>query len=156
MVAASLALVGVLAVGGLAVRTAQLEQQRDAETAQAQSIADLVRQLARPGAQHALLATSDGSTVAAVLVADGHRQVFTVGMPANAADRETYVLWGVRAGAAPQPLGTFDVAAADPGQRIVGSGAEADGFSAYAISLEAGRTAPASPSSVMAQGQVAI
>jgi hypothetical protein len=39
LVAASIALIGVLTVGGLAVRTAQLEQQRDA---QAQNAADLV------------------------------------------------------------------------------------------------------------------
>jgi hypothetical protein len=156
IMAASLALVALLIVGGLAVRTGQLEQQRNTEMAQAQNLADLVRELDRPGARHALLNTRDGSTVAAVLVADGQRQVFTVGMPPNAADRDTYVLWGVHAGAAPQPLGTFDVNAADPGRHTVGSGAEADGFTAYAISLEPGRTAPASPSSVMAQGQVEI
>ncbi|MEN3267435.1 anti-sigma factor [Pseudonocardia sp.] len=156
ILAASLALVALLIVGGLAVRSGQLEQQRNTEMAQAQNLADLVRELDRPGARHALLNTQDGSTVAAVLVADGQRQVFTVGMPPNAANRDTYVLWGVHAGADPQPLGTFDVSAADPGRHTVGSGAEADGFTAYAISLEPGRTAPASPSSVMAQGQVEI
>lgn len=156
LVAASVALVGVLVVGGLAVRTSQLEQQRNAETTQAQSLTDLLRDLDRPGARHAVLATGDGTAVAAVLVADGQREVFTVGMPPNAADRDTYVLWGIQPGAAPKPLGTFDVAAADPGRHAVGSGAEADSFTTYAISLETGRTAPASPSGVMAQGQVKI
>jgi hypothetical protein len=154
LAAAALALVGVLTVGGLAVRTAQLEQQRDAETAQAQSVTELLQELGRPGTRHALLSTEDGATVAAVLVADGQRQVFTVGMPANAADQNTYVLWGVGDGVI--PLGTFDVAGTDPGRLTVGSGAEADSYTAYAISLEPGRTAPASPSSVMAQGQVEI
>lgn len=156
LVGASLVLVGLLTVGGLAARTAQLEQQRDAETLQAQSIADLVAQLDRPGARHALLAGGDGSTIAAVLVADGQRQVFTVGLAANAVERDTYVLWGTRDGAGPQALGTFDVAAADRGLRTVGSAAEADTFTGYAISREPGRTPPASPSEVVANGQVEI
>lgn len=154
LVAASLALVGVLAIGGLAARTVQLEQQRNAETAQAQSIANLVDQLDRPGVQHALLAADDGSTVAAVVVADGQRQVFPIGLPANAADRDTYVLWGIRAGADPQALGTFDVTAADPGERTAGSAADTEGFGIFAISLEPGRTAPTAPSSVVAKGPV--
>jgi hypothetical protein len=153
LVAASLVLAGVLTVGGLAARTAQLEQQRDAETAQAQGIADLFAQLARPGVRHALLSAPDGSTVAALLVADGQRQLFTVGLPANATDN-TYVLWGMRDGAAAQPIGTFDIAAADPGVRTVGSGSETDRYSGYAISIEPGRTAPASPSAVVATGEV--
>lgn len=156
LVAASLALVGVLTIGGLAVRTAQLEQQRATETSQAQSLTDLVTQLDRPGAKHALLAGGNSSTIAAVLVADGQRQVFTLGLPANAAERNTYVLWGISAGADPQPLGTFDVATPDGGRRTVGSEAAADGFTAYAISIEPGRTAPGSPSEVVAKGQVAV
>lgn len=154
LVAASLALVGVLTVGGLAVRTSQLEQQRDAEVAQAQSLADLMRQMSRPGASHALLAAPDGSTVAAVLVADGQRQVFTVGLPGNATDRNVYVLWGLSDGASPQALGTFDVAAADQGLRTVGTAAEAEQYSAYAISIEPGRTAPAAPTTQVASGAV--
>ncbi|MGI9000089.1 MAG: anti-sigma factor domain-containing protein [Pseudonocardia sp.] len=154
LVAASLVLTGVLTVGGLVTRTVQLEQQRDAGVAQAQSIADLVGQLDQPGVRHAVLAEGDGSTVAAVLVVDGQRQVFTIGLPANAADRDTYVLWGLRPGAGPEPVGTFDVAEADKGLRTVGSTAEAEGFTGYAISIEPGRTAPASPTTVVASGQV--
>lgn len=156
LAAASLALIAVLAVGGLAVRTSQLEQQRDAEIAQAQSITDLAERLDRPGVSYAFLADSGDSTIAAVLVDEGERQVFTIGLPSNTANSDIYVLWGIRAGAAPQPLGTFDIAAADQGLRTVGSGAEADDFSEYAISLEPGRVAPASPTDVVARGQVRI
>ncbi len=155
LVAASLALVGVLTVGGLAVRTSQLEQQRAAETVQAQGIADLITQIGRPGVTHAVLADTSNSTVAAVLVVDGQRQVFSVGLPSNAADRDTYVLWGL-GGAAAQPLGTFDVASADQGLRSVGSSDVADKFTGYAISLEPGRVAPAAPTAVVAQGQVQV
>ena len=150
---AAAALVAVVAIGGLAVRNVQLQQQRDAE---AQNLSGLIEELARPGTRLALLDTDDGNTVAAVLVTDGQRQVYAVGMPPNAADETTYVLWGIPEGAAPQPLGTFDVAGSESGPQAVGSAGEADRFAAYAISLEPGRTAPASPSAVMAKGQVAI
>ena len=144
----------MLAVGGLGVRTIYLEQERVTQTAQAQAITELLRQLDRPGSEYAVMAAEDGSTAAAVLVTEGERRVFTVGLPANEAERETYVLWGLRAGSDPQPLGTFDVAPADRGVRTVGSGDEASGFGQYAISREPGRVAPASPSSVVASGQV--
>ena len=156
LTAAALALVAVVAIGGLAIRNGQLQQQRDAEAARAQGVTELLGELARPGTRHALLSTDDGTTVAAVLVEDGQRQIYTVGMPPNEADSTTYVLWGVPAGAAPQALGTFDVTGTDPRPRAVGPGGEADRFTAYAISLEQGRAAPAAPSAVMAQGQVAI
>jgi len=153
VLAASLALVAILSIGGLAVRTMQLEQQRDAETAQAQSIADMLTQLDRPGAEHALLAAPDGQTMAAVLVADGQRKLITVGMPPNQTDRDTYVLWGLRSGV-PAAIGTFDVAPADPGTHSLGPATPTEDFSAYAISLEPGRTAPPLPSQVVASGQV--
>lgn len=155
MAAVSLALVGVLTVGGLAVRTAQLEQQRDAAVSQAQSVADLMAQLDEPGTSHAVLAAPDGSTVGAVLVTDGQRRLVTVGLPPNAVDRETYVLWGIR-NQTPVPIGTFDVGTSDPGLETLGSPPEAGTFSGYAISIEPGRVAPATPTDVVAQGQVEI
>lgn len=155
LAAAALALVGVLTVGGLAVRTAQLEQQRDAAVSQAQSVADLMAQLDEPGVSHAVLAAHDGTTVGAVLVADGQRRFVTVGLPPNAVEHETYVLWGIRNGT-PVPLGTFDVGTADPGMQTLGSPSEAGTFSGYAISIEPGRVAPATPTDVVAQGRVEI
>lgn len=155
MAAVSLALVGVLTVGGLAVRTAQLEQQRDAAVSQAQSVADLMSRLDEPGTSHAVLAAPDGTTVGAVLVTDGQRRLVTVGLPPNAVDRETYVLWGMR-DQTPVPIGTFDVGTSDPGLETLGSQPEAGVFSAYAISIEPGRVAPATPTDVVAQGRVEI
>ncbi|MDN5930917.1 MAG: anti-sigma factor [Pseudonocardia sp.] len=155
LMAASLAVVAVVAVGGLAVRATQLEQQRDAESAQAQGLSELIAQLDEPGSRHALLAAADNSTVAAVLLANGERHVYTLGLAANARD-STYVLWGIGPDAAPVPLGTFDVDRADQGLRTVGSAAEAEDFTQYAISIEPGRVAPASPTEVVASGQVEI
>ncbi|GAA2573840.1 anti-sigma factor [Pseudonocardia hydrocarbonoxydans] len=156
LVAASLVLVAAVSVGGLAIRAGQLEQQRDAESAQAQGLSELISQLDQPGTRHALLESADRSTVAAVLLAGGERQVYTLGLAANAHDR-TYVLWGIRPDSTPPvPLGVFDVGTADQGVRTVGSAAETDDFAQYAISLEPGRVAPVSPTEVVASGQVEI
>jgi len=155
LVAASLAVAAVIAVGGLSIRAGQLEQQRDAESAQAQGLSELIAQLDDPGSRHALLASADGATVAAVLLSDGRRQVYTLGLGPNAQNR-IYVLWGLRADNVPVPLGAFDIASADQGLRTVGSNGEADDFVKYAISIEPGRVAPASPTEQVASGQVEI
>lgn len=156
LVAGALALVAVLAIGGLAARNAQLEAERDAQIVQAQNLEHLLDQFDRPGVEHALLAREDGSTIAAVVVENGRPQVFPIEMPANATDRETYVLWGVAEGANPAPLGTFDVTGNDEGLLGLGSPARAsENYAAYAISLEPGRTAPAVPTQVVASGPVA-
>jgi len=153
LVAAAMALLGVIAIGGLATRTAQLQQQRDAEVAQAQTLSRLLDQIAQPGARYALLAQDDDA-VAAVLVDDGRREVFTLGLPVNQADRDTYVLWGLPASGDPRALGTFDVPAADPGIRTVGPAGGDEEFGQYAISIEPGRVAPPAPSTVVAVGEV--
>jgi anti-sigma-K factor RskA len=155
LVAGALALVAVLAIGGLAVRNAQLEAQRDAQIAQAQNLENLIDQFGRPGVEHALLARDDGTTIAAVVVENGRQQVFPIGMPANAVDRDTYVLWGIADGANPEPLGTFDVTGNDERPLSVGSAPGSSSYAAYAISLEPGRTAPAVPTEVVAKGVVA-
>ena len=156
LVTASVALIGVLAIGGLAIRTTQLEQESQTLTARAQSVADLFQQLDRPGTKHAVLASlTTGGTTAAVVVADGKRQVFSIGLPSNATD-STYVLWGLRSGAAAAPLGAFDVSATDAGVRTVGVGAQSDGYTDYAISIEPGRAAPATPTDVLAKGSVKV
>jgi Anti-sigma-K factor rskA len=156
LVAASVALVAVIAVGGLAVRTTQLEQESQTLTARAQSVADLFGQLDRPGTKYALLASlKTGGTSAAVVVADGQRRVFSIGLPSNASDN-TYVLWGLRAGAAPAPLGAFDVSPTDTGVQTVGGGAQNDGFTDYAVSIEPGRTMPTTPTLVLAKGSVKV
>ena len=155
LVAASLA-AAVVAVGALAVRTVQLEQLRDTETAQAQTLSELISELGEPGSRYALLADAGtGATVAAVIVDDGQRQVYSVSLPANAPD-SVYVAWGLPAEGAPVPLGTFDVARAEEGPLPVGSATEGESYPQYAVSIEPGRVAPASPSTVVASGQVTI
>lgn len=151
LVAIAAAVVAVISIGGLGVRAAELQTERDNVAARALNLSQLVQQLNRP---HALLTGDDGTTVAAVvLAADQQREVYTVGLPANATDR-TYVLWGLKNGT-PEALGAFDVASADRGQRNVGTGNQ-DGYQAYAISLEPGRTAPALPTDVVAKGALVV
>ncbi|MDN5860464.1 MAG: anti-sigma factor [Pseudonocardia sp.] len=150
LVLAAMALVAAVAVGGLAVRTAQLDRAR-VENSQAMS--DVLNELIPSGTRHAVLTTPDGATVGAVVLVDGQRQVLTVGMPVNPADH-TYVLWGVAGQSAPVALGTFEVNAPDVQRVTVGSEAAEDRFSTYAVSLEPGHTAPAEPSTVMAKGRV--
>ncbi len=153
LIAAAAAVVAVVAIGGLGLRTFQLQQQLDSVTAQASTATDLVRELARPGVSHALLARPDGTAVAAVVLSGGHRDVYTLGLAANAIDH-TYVLWGLKdMSSAPQPLGAFDVTARDPGLRVVGESGQ-DAYAAYAISLEPGRTPPATPTDVVAAGNL--
>ncbi|HEY0814683.1 MAG TPA: anti-sigma factor [Pseudonocardia sp.] len=151
LVAAAAALAAVVVIGGLGARTIQLQQQLESANAQTVSTEDLVRQLARPGVSHALLAKTDGTAVAAVVLAGGKRNLYTLGLGPNANDH-TYVLWGIKdPSSAPQPLGAFDVAPRDSGMQVVGAAGE-DAFGAYAISLEPGRTPPASPTDVIASG----
>jgi hypothetical protein len=153
LVVAAAAVVAVFGVGGLAVYTAQVQQQRDAQVAQSQSLADLVAQLDRPGTSHAMLSTDAGRSLAAVLVTASERTVVTTGLPPNDRNGTIYVLWGLGAGN-PRPLGSFDVTA--PGSDVQGIGGPADGpaFSSYAISLEPGRAMPAAPTAVVAHGAV--
>ena len=153
LVAAVVAVMAVLGVGGLAVYTAALQHQRDAEIAQSQSLADIVTQLDQPGTTHATLTTTTGDPVAAVLTTASDRTVVTTGLAPNDRSDTIYVLWGIDGGA-PQPVGAFDVAAPGPGVHRIGPATGAPAFAAYAISLEPGRAMPASPTAVLASGPV--
>jgi hypothetical protein len=154
LVAAGLAVAAALAVGVLAVRAGQLEQQRDAETVQAQNLSDLVREIAEPGTRYALLNDqATGAPVAAVVLEDGEPRVYPVGLPPNG-EGSLYVAWGLTAEGTPVPLGGFDVLAAEQGPVPVGSGPGAQDFPQYAVSIEPGRDVPDTPSTVVASGQV--
>ena len=156
LVAASLAVAAAISIGALVVRTNQLEQQRDAESAQAQSLSRLITELGEPDSRYALLAdATTGATVAAVLVADGERQVYSVALPANGAN-SVYVAWGLTARGEAVPLGTFDVARTEEGPLPVGPAGEAEDFPQYAVSIEPGRVAPTTPTVVVASGAVAV
>jgi anti-sigma-K factor RskA len=147
------AAVAVAAIAGLGVYSAQLRSQRDAEAARAQSVVAMVQQMSRPGAQHAFLASAaSGQTVAAVVSDGGMQTVLPVDLPTNGDDR-VYVLWGLPAAGNPAPLGTFDVAGGAASALSVGSTVGGAGFAQYAISIEPGRVAPASPTDVVASGR---
>nr|WP_255426411.1 anti-sigma factor [Pseudonocardia sp. C8] len=158
LVVATLALVAVLVVagvGGLAAYTVQLQQQRDAQIARTQALAEVLTRLDRPGTSHTTLSTSEGRPVGAVVADASGRLVVTAGLAANDRDTSIYVLWGVSPDAAPQPIGTFDIGsdAAGPGVQQLDPGEPGRPFLGYAISLEPGRVAPASPTTVVASGQ---
>lgn len=155
---AAVALV-VAAVGGLAAANQSLRTERDdaaaAAAAQAQrdaSVVDVLRDAGTPGVTHATLANPDGSLVGLVVDDGSGPRVLTSGLSANAAN-EIYVLWGLVDGT-PRPLGAFDVTAQTPAVSSVPSSGEAVPYAGFAVSLEPGRTAPASPTRVVASGQV--
>jgi hypothetical protein len=145
----------LIVIGGLAGYTIRLQQQRDDLIAQSQTLAQIIATLGQPGTSYANLTTSEGEPVAAVLTTESERTVVTTGLPANDRAANIYVVWGVSTGA-PQPIGTFDVDA--PGTEVHSIGPTTGGqpFAGYAISREPGRTAPATPTDVVATGQVQI
>lgn len=151
LVAASLVVAGLVAIGGLTAYSAQVTSERDAEITAARTLAEIVTGLDRPGALHATLATPDGRALAAVVVQDGQRTLVTAGLDPNATDRETYVLWGI-GDSGPRAVGAFDVLGAGTDVRVVGPDVPGDGFTTYAISIEPGRAAPVAPSTVVAVG----
>ena len=145
------ALAGIVALG---VWNVSLSTARDrAETVAAEQSA-VVDELLRPGAQVVAQLADDTGTVATVVRQDGTLQVVSQGLSVNDDNEETYVLWGIQ-GEEPVAVGTFDVARSRLDLQPVGSTEAGSGtFDAYAVSLESGRQPPATPSEVLASGQV--
>ncbi|MCE3553084.1 anti-sigma factor [Pseudonocardia sp. RS11V-5] len=143
----------VVAVGGLAGQAADLHRQRDAEVAQTLALGRIVTGLDAPGSTHATLTDGHGAPVAAVVNGVRARRVVVADLPTNDRAGSVYVLWGLggAAGRAPVPLGTFD---ATSGRTDVTSLPPGGAFTRYAVSLEPGRVAPATPGHVVASGQV--
>lgn len=159
-IAAAAVVLVVAAVGGLVAANQSLRAERDraqaAAAAQADreaAVADVLQDAGDPATSHAVLAGTQGGIVG-VVVDDGTGQrVLTTGLGPNDAASETYVLWGLADGT-PRPLGTFDVGGPGPDVRSVPSAPEAVPYAGFAVSLEPGRTAPASPTTIVASGQV--
>ncbi|WP_448613052.1 anti-sigma factor domain-containing protein [Modestobacter sp. URMC 112] len=151
LVAAAVA--AVLALGAWNV---VLSGDRAAVQAVADEQAELLDALLEPGRATIAPLTDDGDALATVVARDGQVQVVTSGLPVNDSSSNTYVVWGVREqDSPPVPLGTFDVVTRQMDLRTVGSTATGlDEFSAYAVSIEPGREAPATPSEIVANGQV--
>lgn len=153
LAASMAAAIFVIGIGGMATRQMTDTQQRQA--VETQQLQRTVAQASAVGDRYAVLSAPGGSAVAAVLLDGGQREVVPSGLPPNEPEHSTYVLWGL-GDDGPVPLGTFDVTRADRVARSVGSMPTDDTFAGYAISIEHGRNAPASPSVMMiATGKVA-
>jgi len=73
----------------------------------------------------------------------------------NDSSSDTYVVWGIPGNGDPVPLGTFDVTSQQVELSPVSSTSTGlDEYSTYAVSIEPGREAPATPSRVVADGTV--
>jgi hypothetical protein len=151
----ALAAVAVAAIVALVTWDVSLESARQQAQATADGDRQIVSALMSPGqATMAPVSDADGRAVATVVARQGQAQVVTWGLSENDRVRSTYVLWGMQDGT-PVALGTFDVVSRDMDLRTVGSDRTGlDGYRAYGISLEPGRTAPAAPSRIVATGQV--
>jgi len=143
-------LAGVLLAAAAAIAVGGLAGQAVGDTGP--GLDSTVSALETPGSIHSTLHDERGTPVAAVVASSESVQVVVADLPANDPTRSVYVLWGIGAGA-PQPLGTFD--AGSGGTRVVTLPAGGPGVVSYAVSLEAGRTAPAAPNRVVASGQLA-
>jgi anti-sigma factor RsiW len=150
----ALVAVAVAAILALGSWNVVLAGDRDAVQATAREQSQMLAALLSPGRATIAPLTEDGHTVATVVARNGQVQVVATGLPLNDTRNSTYVVWGVGTGS-PVALGTFDVVSPQMDLRTVGSTATGlDGYSTYAISREPGRQAPATPSEIVANGQV--
>lgn len=157
MGARGLALAAALAlVAGLGVWNVTLRSQQDEAKSTVTAQAAVIDALDDRGVYRiAPLRTGEGARVGMVVVHDGAAQVMAKGLPLNDVTDETFVLWGLGPEAAPQALGTFDVVSPELDVRTVSSIATGfDQYDGYAISLEPGRSAPSTPTGMVATGTV--
>ncbi|MGW0522427.1 anti-sigma factor domain-containing protein [Crossiella sp. NPDC003009] len=154
--AVAAAVLAVVTIGGLGIRVLQLGAERDAEAARAAALTKAVQLVGDPNMRRALIgAASDGHPVAMMVAAGGRGAIVPMDLPANDQSRQIYVLWGLSSpGQPPRALGAFDVAGPEIEPRTVSWGDNAPQFTGYAVSLEDGRAAPASPTTVVGQGNL--
>jgi len=145
----------VAAVLGLGTWNVVLGEARDRAEATARSQASILETLLQPGqVTIAPLSGDEGGVVATVVAREGHIDVVSDGLAVNDSSRTTYVVWGMQDDT-PVALGTFDVGHPRTELRAVRSdGTGLDDYPAYAVSIEPGRSAPTTPTDVVAQGQV--
>ena len=146
----------VAGVVGLGIWNVSLSTARDRAVQAAAEQQAVVEELLQPGAR--VLAQLDGESgrVATVVARGDALQVVNQALPVNDDTDETYVLWGLGGeGSPPVAVGAFDVHRSRLDVDAVGSLATgAQDYDAYAVSLEPGRQPPATPSEVLASGQV--
>ncbi|MPZ67895.1 MAG: hypothetical protein GEU83_21270 [Pseudonocardiaceae bacterium] len=150
---AAAAVVALVAVAGvLGIRVTQLDTERDRVAQQLTDMSQLVERMAGPDARPVTLADTDGRPKAMLVAEPGRVTLLPMDLPSNSAS-QTYVLWGIGTGA-PVALDAFDVATDSTVAHTADSPTRAEAFSAFAVSIEQGRTAPAAPSDVLAKGEV--
>jgi Anti-sigma-K factor rskA len=94
---------------------------------------------------------------ARLIIADGTAWLVPTGLAADNTAQQVYVLWQITGGHTPLAVGSFDVRGHPRAGHPIRVGALAVPYSgtwAFAVSLEHGRTIPATPSRPVALGQV--
>jgi anti-sigma-K factor RskA len=94
---------------------------------------------------------------ARLIIADGTAWLVPTGLAADNTAQQVYVLWQITGGHTPLAVGSFDVRGhlrAGHMIRVGGLAVPYSGTWAFAVSLEHGRTIPATPSRPVALGQV--
>ncbi len=153
LLAMAAALVLVAAVGVLGLRVAQLSGERNQATSQVTAISEAMQRAADPAAVRVPLVAEDGGAVGMVLASPDSVAVVATRLPGNRVADQIYVLWGL-SDRSPTALAAFDVAPDVPGLHAVPSAKGARTFTGYAVSLEPGRRTPATPTVIVASGQV--
>lgn len=153
MLAAAAAVVLAAASVALGIRVVQLDGQRDQAVRQATEMSEAMQRAADPAFVRVPLVTDDGRPMGMVLADRDSVALVNTALPGNREQDQIYVLWGLDHGK-PQALTGFDVAPDGPVMHAVPSVPDARSFTGYAVSLEAGRSVPAEPTTVMAQGTV--
>lgn len=151
-VAAALALVVGLGVWNVELRS---ERQEAQQLAAAQG--EVLDQVNDRGVYRVapLRDVDSNRRVGQVVIHDDAATVWAEGLVPNDAQGQTFVLWGMSDAADPVPLGTFDVESTGLDVRNVSSTTTGlDAFGGYAVSLEPGRTAPSTPTDLVATGTV--
>ncbi len=149
---AAAAVLLVAAAVVLGVRVVQLNGELNQAQSQVTGMSEAIQSATDPASIRVPLVAKNGSAVGMVLANREQVTVVATRLPSNQEDH-TYVLWGL-SGGAPVALTAFDVAPQAPGPHSVPSAGGPEKFTGYAVSLEPGRRAPATPTDIEASGHV--
>lgn len=154
LILAAAAAVAVLAAGGyLGMRVNQLSNEVTAASERADSLNKALTLAADPTTGRALLRTPSGEPLAIVLTSATSGAVMPMNLKSNDSGH-VYVVWGTST-KAPVPLASFDVHTGSTDPQPLAWSPDAHKHTSFAVSLEPGRIPPATPSDVLAGGQVA-
>jgi len=153
LAAAGLVTVIGMAVGALGVNDAWGgHPDRGSVQALAGGLPTLLEQASRTGAAHAVLRNGSGVPLGAVVVTPaGLRTLTSTVLPAPI--RGVYVLWGTGA-QPPIPLAILTSPVPGSSEQLIPFRPHFAAFTGYAMSLEPGPTPPATPSTILASGQL--